>query len=74
MRPQLALALAALSLEAFDRYISFLGTSDTEAFHKRIVELDERVRLANRLHEEYLVNRTNGGEHEENPSPQSNNR
>jgi hypothetical protein len=58
VRPQLVFALAVLSLEAFDRYISFLGTSDTAALHSRIVELDQRVRTANTLHEEFLVKKS----------------
>jgi hypothetical protein len=57
VRPQLLLALAVLSLEAFEAYIQHLGTSETEMLHSRIVELDLRVRLANDLHEEYLVER-----------------
>ncbi|MDO8502748.1 MAG: DUF5677 domain-containing protein [Gemmatimonadaceae bacterium] len=57
VRPQLLYALAVLTLEAYDGYIQHLGTSKTEGLHKRIVELDERVRLANDLHEQFLVER-----------------
>lgn len=57
VRPQALQALALLVIPGLIEYVEFLSTEETERFTTRLLELEQRVETANRLHEEYLVAR-----------------
>lgn len=53
-RPQPLFAIASIAVPALDRYVRFLGAPELERVRPPLADLHGRIRLGDRLHEEYL--------------------
>ena len=62
VRPQAFYAIAALTIPALIEYVRFLDVAESAEFESRLRELDGRVRVADDLHEQYLVRRSHARE------------
>jgi hypothetical protein len=62
VRPQAFYAIAVLAIPALIEYVRFLNVAESGEFESRLAELDTRVRVADALHEQYLVGRSEARE------------